>query len=93
MRLIALAALLVTHAIFWIVSQPVDKFWLKNQQLEGIGMRFFYPTGPMTQPGEQADTDKDWKRMPDRWEYSHLVRAVLSVIALVTLAVALSMSR
>ncbi|PYX62872.1 MAG: hypothetical protein DMG74_19120 [Acidobacteria bacterium] len=78
---------------FWTVTQPVNKFRLKNQQLEGLGKRFFYPTGPMTQRGEQADTEKDWKRMRDRWEYSHLVRAVLSVIALVTLTVALSMSR
>ena len=71
----------------------VNKFWLKNQQLEGLGKRFFYPTGPMTERGKEADTDKDWKTMRDRWEYSHLVRAALSVIALVTLTVALSMRR
>jgi hypothetical protein len=34
---------------------------------------------------------EDWKAMRNRWEYSHLVRAALSVIALVTLTVALAM--
>ena len=79
------------HAILWMATQPVNKFWLKNQQLIGLGQVFF-STDPSTQRSAEAEKNgEDWKTMRDRWEYSHLVRAALSVIALVTLTVALAM--
>jgi hypothetical protein len=37
--------------------------------------------------GEGAE---DWKELRDRWEYSHVVRAVLAVIALIALLVAVA---
>jgi hypothetical protein len=81
------------HAIFWIVTQPVNKFWLKNQQLSKLGNRFFPPNSTI-QHGEGSKADvEDWGKMRDRWEYSHLVRAVFCVIAMITLTVALAMPR
>ncbi|HWY53174.1 MAG TPA: hypothetical protein VNZ03_01850 [Terriglobales bacterium] len=38
-----------------------------------------------------ADTfDSNWQRFRDRWEYSHIARAVFSAIALIALAVAIA---
>jgi hypothetical protein len=89
LTLIAFAALSVMHTIFWMATQPVNKFWLKNQQLTGLGPRFF-STDPAAPRSEEAEKDgKHWETIRDRWEYSHLGRAALSVIALVTLTVAL----
>ena len=93
LTLIAFVSLVVMHAIFWIVTQPVNKFWLKNQQLSKLGDRFFPPNSTM-QHGEGSKVDvEDWEKMRDRWEYSHLVRAVFCVIAMMTLTVALAMQR
>jgi hypothetical protein len=91
LTLIAFAALFFMHAIFWMVAQTVNKFWLTKQQLIGVGQLFF-SIDPLTQRREEAEKNgEDWKAMRNRWEYSHLVRAALSVIALVTLTVALAM--
>jgi hypothetical protein len=91
--LVAFLALVVMHATFWMVTQPANKFWLKNQQLRGLGQRFF-STDPTSQRHERPETNgEDWKRIRDRWEYSHLARAVLSFIALVALTVAIAMCR
>ncbi|MCU1255952.1 MAG: hypothetical protein JWM83_2251 [Candidatus Angelobacter sp.] len=48
LTLIAFIALVVTHAIFWTATQPANRFWLKNQQLKGLGHQFF-STDPTTQ--------------------------------------------
>jgi hypothetical protein len=84
-------ALAVMRAIFWIFTQPVNKYWLKNQKLGEAGQRFF-STNPTKQRSEKGEPDgEDWKRMRDRWEYLHLVRALLSVIELAALTVAVAM--
>ncbi len=83
-------ALLAMHAIYWIVTHPVNKFWLKDQQLCGTGDRFF-SFGPMNQSRPSNDDSTDmWKWARDRWEYSHVLRAVLAVIALLALLVAVA---
>src|SRR5947209_2313441 len=85
LTLIAIVALIAMHAIFWLITQPVNKFWLKSQKLAPLGAKFF-----STNTAEQAEigTREEWKKMRDRWEYSHFVRAVLSIIALITLLIA-----
>jgi hypothetical protein len=37
----ALIAVLSMHAIFWFVTQPTNRYWLKNQRLNNVGTRFF----------------------------------------------------
>jgi hypothetical protein len=92
LTLVAFVALAVMHTIFWVFTQPVNKFWLKQQSLNALGKRFFSADaarqgGERTWPGGD-----DWIRMRDRWEYSHLARALISFIALATLTVALAIS-
>ena len=100
--LTAFVALAAMHVIFWIFTQPVNKFWLRRQRLTSLGKRFFSAGAARTgtahstsgrsgsiEPDPAESRAENWQRMRDRWEYSHLVRAVLSLIALITLNVAL----
>src|SRR4030081_362734 len=83
--LVALIALVCVHAIFWVVTQPTNRFWTKSVQLSELGAKFFSP-----EKEGQVKTKMDWKRLRDRWEYSHLARAVFSIMALITLTIAVA---
>jgi hypothetical protein len=82
--------LLTTHAAYWIFTHPVNNFWLRGQNLKGFGGRFFnidpLRDGESDQLGEDA-----WLRLRDRWEYSHVLRALLSAAGLLGLFVAVSL--
>jgi hypothetical protein len=83
LTLVAAVALLLMHAIFWLFTQPVNRFWLREQSLGAAGRAFF---------GTADGNPPDWQSLRDRWEYSHLARAILSLAALVLLASAIAAS-
>jgi len=85
----AFIAVLAMHAVFWLVTQPVNKYWVKNQQLNKVGVRFFAVDRANRQSSEKT-TNPDWKQLRNRWEYSHIVRAVLAVIALIAVTIAIA---
>jgi hypothetical protein len=37
----ALSALVAMHAAYWIITHPVNNFWLKDKDLKGVGAGFF----------------------------------------------------
>ncbi|HEV7546576.1 MAG TPA: DUF1772 domain-containing protein [Reyranella sp.] len=76
----ALAGLLLAHAIYWAITHPVNKVWLKDQNLQGAGSAFFAAGGGVK--------EGDWAALRDRWEYSHVARAVLAMLSLIALVVA-----
>ncbi|RAX43087.1 DUF1772 domain-containing protein [Rhizobium tropici] len=80
----AFAAMVAMHAVFWLLTQPVNNFWLKDAKLEGMGAGFFShdPFG-----GHQMETavKPDWTMLRDRWEWSHAVRAALGLLAFILL--------
>lgn len=80
--IVALFAMMCVNAVYWTITHPVNSFWLKETELAGAGKSFF-------DAGGKADESADWEAMRDRWEYSHLVRAVFAVAAFVSLAIAL----
>jgi len=85
--LAAFVAVLATHVVFWLVTQPTNRYWLRKQQMGRAGTKFFAADAARL----EADTEKrDWKRMRDQWEYSHVARAVLSAIALLALIIAVA---
>jgi hypothetical protein len=44
--------------------------------------------------GQAAEVGAEgWKKLRDRWEYSHLLRAVLAAAALIAMIVATAISR
>lgn len=91
LTLIALAALIANHATYWLLTHPVNNFWLKDQDLGGLGGRFF-KFGPLTREGRgEACGEEVWQRLRDRWEFSHLLRAVFSGTSLIALVVAVAL--
>jgi hypothetical protein len=81
----AFIALVLMHGIFWVVTQPVNKVWLQDQNLSGAVASFFRTRGVH---GESRNFD--WRVLRDRWEYSHLARAVIATGAFILLASALA---
>jgi hypothetical protein len=83
LTLAALPALAAAHGIYWLVTHPVNNFWLKDFELKGAGKGFFAL-------GSRGLDNADWKALRDRWEYSHLARAALGLIAFICLATAVA---
>ena len=83
----ALAAMIGMQAVYWIVTHPVNRFWLKGERLPAASARFF-AVGQSPTPGEPDTTD--WISLRDRWEYSHAGRAGLAALGLVCLAIAVT---
>jgi hypothetical protein len=83
LTLAALVSLLLMHAVFWLVNQPVNKIWLEQQKLGAAGTAFFAA-------GESARRDEDWTSLRARWEYGHVMRAVLALAALIAMAIAVA---
>ena len=76
--------MLAMHATYWLVTHPVNKFWLKDANLKGASAAFF-------EAGAGSFETEDWRNLRDRWEMSHIVRAVLSFAAFVLLVIALAL--
>lgn len=85
----ALIAIAVMHGIFWIVTQPTNRYWLRHQQLGATGTQFFGMERAPAQ-GDPKVESPNWIRLRDRWEYSHIARAVLSAYAMIALVVAIA---
>jgi hypothetical protein len=80
--LCALIALVATHAIFWVFTQPINKCWLEGQPISNAARRFLRSGAPNTDPAS------NWTALRDQWEYSHLARAALATLALLFLVLA-----
>ena len=76
----ALGCLVAGHAIYWVVTHPVNAAWLKDTDLSAAGAAFF---------STYAGQDADWRHLRNLWEYSHIARAVLGLAALTALSVGL----
>ena len=77
----AFLSLLISHAIYWFVTHPVNNIWLKETDLSGMGALFF---------STFAGLESDWKHLRNVWEYSHVARACFGVASLISMAVALT---
>ena len=80
LTLAALLGLICAHALYWLVTHPVNNFWLKDFALQGAS-RGFFAFGA-------AAHERDWTALRDQWEYSHAARAVLVFLSLVLLVTA-----
>lgn len=83
----ALVALIVMHLIFWVVTQPVNRAWLRETTLAAPARRFFGTdqADPIGRPPE------DWSVLRDRWEWSHVLRAVTAMLGLILLVTAIAL--
>jgi hypothetical protein len=82
--LAALILLLGMQAVYWFSIHAVNRYWLQGETLGSAGGRFF----SMAAGREEPEASPDWHMLRDRWERSHLVRAVLATISFVLLVIA-----
>ena len=82
----ALLSLLAMHAAYWLLTHPVNNFWLKDVDLKGAGARFF----AFASAGRKDGVDASWTNLRDQWEISHVVRAVFGFLSLLLLATAVA---
>jgi hypothetical protein len=82
LTLLALAALLAVQLVFWLMTQPINRIWVRGMAMGTAGTRLF--TGHRIEHGG----DKAWTSLRNRWEVSHVLRAALAAIALVALSIA-----
>jgi hypothetical protein len=64
--LVALLGLIGMHAAYWLLTHPVNKFWLEGQRLGSAGSGFFSFASGHT-AGRQSETRVDWPQLRDRW--------------------------
>jgi hypothetical protein len=78
----ALAAAGLVHALYWILTAPVNRVWMQEQSLPASAQKFFGT-------GESAQEQQDWKTLRNRWERSHFYRAIAATCAFLLLALAI----
>ena len=86
LTVVALLGLLGMQGVYWLVTHPVNKFWLRDQALGGFGAGFF-AFGQARRENRPAS----WTELRDRWEYSHVARAGFAFVSLAALITALSL--
>lgn len=79
---LALLGATVMHAVYWLVTHPVNRAWVTGVELSKFGSGFFTF-------GSEPQPDLSWTRLRDRWEYSHIARACLALVALAALITSL----
>jgi hypothetical protein len=84
--LAAFVALIAMHVVYWLFIHPINRFWLRDFELKGLAAGFFGFGA-----GQDGGPLPDWTALRDRWEYSHIARAGLGLLALVFLGAALTM--
>ena len=86
----AFIAVMATHLIFWVVTQPVNRYWVSQLKLPNVAQRFF----SVDEKDHQAESVQDqWEALRNKWEYSHMTRAVCAGIGLISLTVAVATYR
>jgi hypothetical protein len=71
---VALLGRISIHAVYWLLTHPVNNFRLQGENLSGLGSGFF-SLASVSRHGRQSDTRPvDWTDLRDRWEYSHVAR-------------------
>jgi hypothetical protein len=83
----AFIALLAMHATYWVLTHPVNNFWVQGVQLSRTGTGFF-GFDPFGRTGDAGKPE--WTTLRDRWEFSHVVRAILGVLGLCLIAIAVA---
>ena len=83
----SIVALAAMHATYWLLTHPVNNFWLDGFELKGAAASFF-------SYGAQSPSDAnkaDWTELRDRWELSHVIRAIFGLTSLAALAGAVAL--
>ena len=85
---VAVLGLVGMQVTYWLFTHPVNKFWLAGEQLGEVGAGFFSLASGRGSASTGGDRGAQWTALRDRWEYSHVVRAGLSVVSFIALVIA-----
>jgi hypothetical protein len=88
---VALLGLIAMQAVYWLVTHPVNKFWVEGVNLDRFSSGFF-SFGANRSRIQQEARPPDWTELRNRWEYSHVARAGCALVSFVALLIAISCS-
>jgi hypothetical protein len=80
----AFIALAAMHGAYWTITRRASQFWLLRSPASSIAPVGFFATRPPL-------AAYSWSRLRSRWEYSHVLRAFLGGISLLTLVTGLAL--
>ena len=80
--LAAFLALVATHAIYWFVTHP-NNFWNQGHSADRHRRDVLFSLC-------RRHHWRDWAKLRDVWEYSHLARSVFAMLSLVFLLIAVT---
>ncbi|MEI9410389.1 DUF1772 domain-containing protein [Mesorhizobium salmacidum] len=78
--LASLFFLAAQHATYWLLTHPVNNFWVQDVAMPRSGVAFFSMFA--------RKQDGDWRDFRNMWEMSHVIRAFLAMTSLTSIAVA-----
>lgn len=84
-------ALAATHLLYWVLTHPVNNFWLEDFELKGFGARFFGVDPLRRAKRDDRCATTDWIALRDRWEHSHVARAAFAMLGLILLVSAVAL--
>jgi hypothetical protein len=90
LTLLAFVCLVTMHGVYWLFTHPINRLWLEGADLGSAGARFFGVAPTEHRVGERPHDEASWRRLRNRWERSHVVRAALGLLALAALIVSLA---
>ena len=86
LTLVALLGLVAMQAVYWTVTHPLNRFWVKNVKLNRFNSALFrFGAKSLDKPAAPV-----WTDLRDCWEYSHVARAACAAASLMALLFALS---
>ncbi|MBD3885195.1 DUF1772 domain-containing protein [Phormidium tenue FACHB-886] len=89
LTLIALLGLVGMQAVYWLLTHPVNQFWLEGENLSGFSAGFF---SFRVNQAQQNKSSIDWTDLRNQWEYSHVIRAGFALVSLIAIVIALSVN-
>ena len=78
---ITFLAMVTMQIVFWLMTQPVNRIWVREIELSKSARSFFN----VDVEDDRKLEEEDWTLLRDRWERSHLIRAGLAVTGLATI--------
>lgn len=87
--LVALLGLIAMQAVYWLVTHPVNQFWVAGTNLNRFSSGFF-SFGANRSRAQNEARPPDWTELRNRWEYSHVARAGCGLASFIALLIAIS---
>jgi len=88
LTVVAVIGLIGMQGVYWIVTHPINQFWVEDVKLNRAGAGFFAFGTDRTR--RDKNLPLDWTKLRNRWEYSHVARAACALVSFVALIIAIS---